>query len=162
MQQRVTERHHDKAAGLDKRPAVEVARLLQQSQAEALAAVGSALAEIAAGAGQPLPRKRRLLAHRIGGERSDRVQCRGGATYQACFQLESVAPELFWSFQEELVSSGSRRGLLYRFESGGRMALGGVSLIELETGPRSLLVQAFHTFPDELAIVKTQSLFEAP
>ena len=123
---------------------------------------GLTLTEVAAGAGQPLPRKRRLLSHRIGGERSDRVQCRGGATYQACFQLESVAPELFWSFQEELVSAGSRRGLLHRFEAGGRMSLGAVSLLEIETGPRSLLVQAFHTFPDELAIVKTQSLFEAP
>lgn len=123
---------------------------------------GLTLAEVAAGAGQPLPRKRRLLSHRIGGERSDRVQCRGGATYQACFQVESVAPELFWSFQEELVATGSRRGLLHRFEAGGRMALGAVSWIDVETGPHSLLVQAFHTFPDDLAVVKTQSLFEAP
>jgi hypothetical protein len=123
---------------------------------------GTTLTEVAAAATEPLPQKRRLLSHRISGERSDRVQCRGGATYQTCFQLERVAAELFWSFQEELIATGSRRGLLHRFEAGGRLSLGAVSLIEIETRPRSLLVQAFHTFPDDLAIVKSQSLFEAP
>jgi hypothetical protein len=120
------------------------------------------LTEVAAGATQPLPQKRRLLAHKIAAERSDRVQCRCGATYQTCFQVERVAAEIFWSFQEELVVSGGRRGLLHRFEAGSRMALGAVSWIDVETRPRSLLVQAFHTFPDDLAIVKTQSLFEMP
>lgn len=118
------------------------------------------LTEVATGVGQPLPQRRRLLSHRIGAERSDRVTCRGGATYQTCFQLESIAPELFWSFQEELVAAGSRRGLFHRFESGGRLSLGAVSWIDVETRPRGLLVQAFHTFPDDLAIVKSQSLFE--
>ena len=42
------------------------------------------------------------------------------------------------------------------------MALGAVSWVNVETRARSLLVQAFHTFPDDLAIVKTQSLFETP
>jgi len=121
---------------------------------------GLTLTEVAAGVGEPLPQRRRLLSHRIGGERSDRVTCRGGATYQTCFQLESIAPELFWSFQEELVAAGSRRGLFHRFEAGGRLALGAVSWIDVETRPRGLLVQAFHTFPDDLAIVKSQSLFE--
>ena len=123
---------------------------------------GLTLTEVATGAGQPLPQRRRLLSHRIGGERSDRVQCRGGATYQTCFQLESIPPELFWSFQEELVTAGSQRGLLHRFEAAGRLSLGAISWVDVETRPRSLIVQAFHTFPDDLAIVKSQSLFEVP
>ena len=43
-----------------------------------------------------------------------------------------------------------------------RMALGARSYINVETRSRSMLVQAFHTFPDDYAIVKSQSLFEAP
>ena len=119
------------------------------------------LTEVAGTAAQPLPQRRRLMAHRIGSERSERLPVRGG-TYQTCFQLETVPAELFWSFQQELVTAGGRRGLLHRFESGGRMSLGAVSWIDAETRPRSLLVQAFHTFPDDLAIVKSQSLFELP
>ena len=42
------------------------------------------------------------------------------------------------------------------------MALGALSYINLETRNRSLLVQAFHTFPDDYAIVKSQSLYEVP
>ena len=42
------------------------------------------------------------------------------------------------------------------------MALGAVSFLHAETRTRSLTVQAFHTFPDDYAIVKTQSVFELP
>ena len=123
---------------------------------------GLTLSEVATSAVQPLPQKRRLLSYRLNGERSDRMECRGGASYQTCFQLESVAPEVFWTFQQELCSEGIKHGLFHRFESGGRLALGAISWINIETRAKSLLVQAFHTFPDDLAIVKSQTLFEAP
>ena len=42
------------------------------------------------------------------------------------------------------------------------MALGALSYINVETRNRSFLVQAFHTFPDDYAIVKSQSLFQLP
>jgi hypothetical protein len=123
---------------------------------------GLTLTEVATSLSQPLPQKRRLLSHRIAGERSDRMECRGGASYETCFQLETVQQEVFWSFQQELVEAGMKRGLLHRFESGGRVALGAVSWIDVETRPRSLIIQAFHTFPDDMAIVKSQSVFETP
>ncbi len=123
---------------------------------------GLTLTEVATSMTQPLPQKRRLLSHRIAGERSDRMECRGGACYQTCFQLETVQPEVFWGFQQELVEAGSKRGLLHRFESTGRVALGALSWIDVETRPRSLIVQAFHTFPDDMAIVKSQSVFDTP
>lgn len=118
------------------------------------------LTEVTTAADAPLPVKRRLLSHRIGGERSERLECRDGISYQTCFQLETVAADAFWGFQQELVAAGSRQGLLHRFESPGRMALGAISLVTLETRASGLLVQCFHTFPDDLSIVKTQSLFE--
>jgi hypothetical protein len=52
--------------------------------------------------------------------------------------------------------------MLHKFDSNGRMALGAISYINIETRNKSLLVQAFHTFPDDCAIVKSQSLFEVP
>lgn len=123
---------------------------------------GLTLTEVATSTTQPLPQKRRLLSHRLRGERSDRMECRGGSSYQMCFQLETVEPEVFWTFQQELCNDGGKSGLFHRFDSGVRMALGAVSWVNVETRSRSLLVQAFHTFPDDLAIVKTQSLFETP
>jgi hypothetical protein len=123
---------------------------------------GLTLTEVATSVSHPMPQKRRLLSHRIAGERNDRMECRGGASYETCFQLETVQQEVFWAFQQELVEAGAKRGLLHRFESGGRVALGALSWIDVETRPRSLIVQAFHTFPDDMAIVKSQSIFETP
>lgn len=123
---------------------------------------GLTLTEVAAGSHQPLPQKRRLLSYRLKGERSDRVDCRGGVSYQTSFQLEQVDPEVFWLLQQELSLDGNRRGLLHCFSASGRVAVGALSYINLETRNRSLLVQAFHTFPDDYAVVKSQSIFEIP
>ena len=123
---------------------------------------GLTLTEVATSAHPPLPQKRRLISCRLRGEGSDHVDCRGGARYHVNFQLEPVEPEVFWTFQQELACDSRHEGMLYRFDSSGRMALGALSYIHLEVRDRSLLVQAFHTFPDDYAIVKTQSRFELP
>jgi len=127
-----------------------------------LALRGLTLTEVAASAQQPLPKTRRLLSYSLKGQRSDRVECRGGVSYQMSFQLEPAQPEVFWTFQRELAAAGQRQGMLHRFDSSGRMALGALSYINFEARNRSLLVQAFHTFPDDYAIVKSQSLFQLP
>ena len=121
---------------------------------------GLTLTEVCTAANHPLPQKRRLLSYRLKGNRADRVECRSGATYHVSFDLEPVQPEVFWTFQQELSLDGQRQGLLHKFNSSGRMALGALSYINVETRTRSLLVQAFHTFPDDYAIVKSQSMFE--
>lgn len=125
---------------------------------------GLTITEVAASAHHPypFPQKRRLMSHKLRGQRSDHIDGRGGVRYQMSFQLEPVSPEVFWTFQQELTSDGIRNGMLHRFDSSGRVALGALSLINVETRNRSLLVQAFHTFPDDYAIVKTQSIFELP
>ena len=120
------------------------------------------LTEVATAANVLLPQKRRLISYRLKGSRADRVECRGGARYQMNFQLEQVAPEIFWSFHHELLLDGSREGLLYRFAGGGRMELGAVSYLTFDATTQHLSVRSFHTFPDDYAIVKTQSLFELP
>jgi hypothetical protein len=123
---------------------------------------GLTLTEVATAAHHPLPQRRRLFSHRLRGQRSERVECRGGCRYQMSFQLEPVEPEVFWTYQQELSADGVQQGMLHQFDSSGRMALGAISYINVETRNRSLLVQAFHTFPDDYAIVKSQSLFESP
>ncbi len=76
------------------------------------------------------------------------------------FQLEPVDPEVFWTFQQELTHDGIRQGLFHKFDSSGRMSLGAVSYVNVESRNKTFFVQAFHTFPDDCAIVKSQSLFK--
>lgn len=123
---------------------------------------GLTLTEVAASRQHPLPQKRRLLSHALKGQRDDRVNCRGGVSYEVRFSLEPVQPEMFWTFQQELAGEGEHQGLVHTFDSSGRMALGALSYINVETRSRSMRVQAFHTFPDDYAIVKSESLFQLP
>lgn len=120
------------------------------------------LTEVAAAANHPLPERRRVIKHRLHGHRTDQRDCLDGIRYQVSFQLEPVEPSLFWTFQQELAQDGKRKGMLQMFQSSGRMALGALSYINIETRDRSVLTQAFHTFPDDCAIVKVQTLFELP
>jgi hypothetical protein len=123
---------------------------------------GLTLTEVAASAQHPLPERRRLLSYRLKGQRSDRVECRGKIRYEVSFEIEPAEPEVFWNFQDALALDGQRQGLLHRFDSSGRIALGALSYINFEARNRTLLVQAFHTFPEDYAIVKSQSLFQLP
>jgi hypothetical protein len=120
------------------------------------------LTEVAASAQHPLPQRRRLMSHRLKGTCNDELECRGGVNYHVQFSLEPVEKEAFWAYQKELTQAGDRKGLLHCFESSGRLGLGAMSYINLESRDRSLKIQAFHTFPDDYAIVKSQSVFALP
>jgi hypothetical protein len=102
------------------------------------------------------------LFHRLGEPHTEQIECRGGVVYQTSFQLEPADSAMFWMFQQHLACESERRGLLHTFDSSGRLAMGAMSYVNIETRSRSVLVQAFHTFPDDLAIIKSQSLFRVP
>ena len=123
---------------------------------------GQTLTEVASAANSPLPEKRRLMSHRLVGNLSDSICCRSGTRYHVDFQLESADPEVFWAVQQQLVSQENPKGMLHRFDASARVPMGAISYIHLETRESSLLVQACHTFPDDCAIVKSQSKFELP
>ena len=120
----------------------------------------SVMTEVATSAASPLPRQRRLLACPIRGQHSEQIVYRDQITYHVDFQLEPVDPEVFWTFQQELTHDGIRQGLFHKFDSSGRMSLGAVSYVNVESRNKTFFVQAFHTFPDDCAIVKSQSLFK--
>src|SRR5262245_36068307 len=54
------------------------------------------LTEVAATLDQPLPEKRRLLSYRLRGEHGGKLTCAHGVSYQASFQVEVLAPEIFY------------------------------------------------------------------
>ena len=50
-------------------------------------------------------------------------------------------------------------GMLQRFEPSGRLTAGALSYVNVESRDKSLCVQAFHTFPDDCAVLKIQSWY---
>ena len=118
------------------------------------------LAEVTATADQPLPSGGRVLRHRFQGERNNRFSPQPGLTYQTITQVEVLPPEIFLHVHEEIVSDGGKRGLLHNFQPHHRLALAPVGFVAVEAGRGFLSLSAFHTFPDEFTVVKTQSLIE--
>lgn len=117
------------------------------------------LTEVAASARQLLPQRRRLAAHNLQGSASDRIAYHLGVDYRYQYALERVPAEMFWMIQQQLGNDAKNHELIQVFENSGRMAIGGLSFVHLETRQKSLRVQAIHTFPDDLALVKTESTF---
>ncbi len=61
--------------------------------------------------------------------------------------------------QNQLQSCVSPDEMIHSFDSSGRMPFGAISFIHIETRERQLLIQAFHTFPDDYSIVKSMTTF---
>jgi Protein of unknown function DUF2617 len=118
------------------------------------------LTEVAAAGDEPLPLKRRLLAQKLRGEQSASVACAHGIRYQANFQVEALPSEIFLHVHDEIVADGGKRGILHHFPPHHRLALSPLSFLAIESRAGCLFLTAFHTFPDEHTVVKTQSMIE--
>lgn len=116
------------------------------------------ITEVAASVLQPLPKCRCIVANSMNEKQQEVIDCRG-AIYRYEHELERVKPEMFWLIQQQLGESAKHHELIQVFDASGRMAIGGMSFIHVETRLKSLRIQAIHTFPDDLALVKIQSTF---
>jgi hypothetical protein len=83
-----------------------------------------------------------------------------GVRYHLAHQVEVLEPEQFVHLHAELVAEGAKKGLVYHCKTNNRVGLSPLGVVIAEALPRALSVTAFHTFPDELAVLKTQSLIE--
>jgi hypothetical protein len=117
------------------------------------------LTEVAAAVDQLLPQKR-LLCHRLRNEQSALLKCAHGIHYQMSFQVEVLPPEIYQHVHGEILDDGTKRGLLHNFQPHHRLALAPLGFVAVEARPGCLFLSAFHTFPDEHTVVKTQSLIE--
>ncbi len=118
------------------------------------------LCEVMTGREHPLPKRRRILSHGLRGHHSESIQFAGGVSYHVSFQLEQLEPEEFAHFHEELQADCEEAELSYRFGSSSRLCPTPLSFMQTVAAPDSLIIHAFHTFPDNYGVVKTQTLFE--
>lgn len=118
------------------------------------------LTEVTTAAGLDLPERGCRLRLRFDGERRGRYDVAADVRYQVEVQAEVLPPEVFVQVHEELAADGARRGLLFHFRPQHRLGLTPLGLVSVEAVPSGLAIAAFHTFPEEFTVVKTQSLIE--
>jgi Protein of unknown function DUF2617 len=118
------------------------------------------LTEVLCGPETVLPEFGRLFYSQLRRERSTVLRPDGMIEYQSCLEVERVDREIFRHLCEEMVLSASGNLLIHRFPASNRLAPPPISHIQFSARASDVSIQSFHSFPDECAIVRTQSLFE--
>ena len=118
------------------------------------------LAETVVSAEHLLPQTGNLIRHRFEGERRGSIAPIAGVSYQMSSQIEILPPEIFRHVHEEILTDGLKRGLLHRHSPHHRLSLTPLGFITVESWKHTLSINTFHTFPNDCAVVKTQSLIE--
>lgn len=118
------------------------------------------LEEIIATGEMELPKSGRRLGYHFDTGRNARCALPHGIRYQVSLQLEHLPLEQFLHVHEELLADGQKKGLAFHCKSANRLGPSPLGVVIAQTVSTGLSTTTFHTFPDELAIVKTQSLIE--
>jgi hypothetical protein len=118
------------------------------------------LTEVLSGPETPLPEPGLLFHSALRHERTAALRPDPTVEYQTCFEVERVDPEVFAHLSDEMTLDASHGRLFHRFAPVDRLAPAPITHVHLEARAKGLTVHAFHTFPDERSIVRTQSLFE--
>jgi hypothetical protein len=135
-------------------------RIVEGGHAVVWASGDVRLTEVLCGPETQLPEPGLLFHSAVRHERSTSLRRGEMVEYQTCFEVERIDSEVFAHLNDELTLDAKRGSLFYRYAPKNRMAPSPISRVHVESRTRGLSVQAFHTFPDERAIVRTQSLFE--
>lgn len=102
----------------------------------------------------------RLFEHGFRGTHGETVDFESGLRYDVCCSAEKSSLTVFLRQHEELAGDGAKATLFAEIPGTNRFSPGPLSLVRAEVCRKSVVVHAYHTFPDQLTVIKTQSLFE--
>jgi hypothetical protein len=108
---------------------------------------------------QILPQRGRSLVQKLRGGRDLDVEA-DGVAYCCSAHVEQLEPEVFDEVQGELQADAGKALLAYQFPTRHRLDSGALSVMQAEAAGSSLIIHAFHTFPESRSVLRTQSLFD--
>jgi len=122
---------------------------------------GLSLVEVIAAEDNALPARGRLLELPFRGEKDHECVHANGIRYMMNFQVERMSEKVYGKTHHEFARQGSKRGLFVPFPMWmTRPPLTPFSYIDSEARSRGLHVFAFHAFPEDLTLIKIQTIFE--
>jgi hypothetical protein len=108
----------------------------------------------------PFSSDRKLWSARLRGEHGGSIRLWDDRTYRVSFQVETLNPAAFRHVHDEILADSCRDGILHHFSPNRRLSFAPLAYVKFDSKPGCLFISSFHTFPDEQAVVKTQSLVE--
>lgn len=107
-----------------------------------------------------LPKAGLATTFRFRGERDHAQSFGDGMKYILSTQVERMTPQLFPATHRDYVHYAQNRELFIPFDEWTHDGLAPFTFIDFDARDHELHVHAFHAFPDDLALLKTQSIFE--
>jgi hypothetical protein len=108
-----------------------------------------------------LPQNGLVTSFQFRGERDHLENFDDGMRYILSTQVERMNQNLFHASHRDLIRYASTRGLLVQFDDWAEdEELVPFTFIDFEARDRELHIQAFHAFPADFTILKTQSIIE--
>jgi len=121
---------------------------------------GTMVTELTAAPSELLTDRNLVTQFRFRGERDYSQAFSGGMRYILSTQVERMSSNVFPSTHRDLLRYAERRGMYTIFEEWGHEGLAPLTFIDFEAREREFHIHAFHVFPAERTILKTQSIFE--
>lgn len=134
--------------------------LLQLAHVVTLQTPNGQATELVASETDLLPKTGLATSFRFRGERDQVQALDNGITHILSSQVERMSPQVFPSSHRELARHAQRKGLYVPFEEWEADGMAPFSYVDFEARDHEFHVYAFHVFPDDLTILKTQSIFE--
>jgi Protein of unknown function DUF2617 len=135
-------------------------RIIEGGHVAIFRSASNCLSEVLCGPETELPETGLVFHSHLKHERSAALAPGGSIEYHTCFEVEHAEPEVFRHLCEEAASDSVQQGLFHTFRPTNRLSPPPISRIHLDFNARSLSMHVFHSFPEERAIVRTQSRYE--
>lgn len=107
-----------------------------------------------------LPKGGLAASFRFRGERDHSQSFGDGVNYILSTQVERMTPQLFPATHRDYVHYAEHRELFFSFPEWADDGPEPFTHIDFDARDHELHVHAFHAFPEELTLLKTQSIFE--
>ena len=118
------------------------------------------LSEVVSVPEQPLPQRGLVERFQFRGPRSHKCTLSRGVSYMTDFQIEKMTPNLYRDSQANLERFARNRGIFVKFPEQEVNSLQPFCFIDFEARRAEMHVHTFAAYPEQVTIVKTQSLFD--
>lgn len=118
------------------------------------------LTEIIAEDTELLPKSGLATSFRFRGERDHAQSFDNDVKYILSTQVERMSPQLFPATHRDYVHYARNRGMFEIYDELSHEGLAPFTFIDFDARDHEFHVHAFHAYPEEMTLLKTQSIFE--
>ena len=118
------------------------------------------LSEVVSAPGQLLPERGLIEKFHFRGPKSHKCDLSRGLSYMTDFQIEKMSVNLYRQSHADLEKFARNRGIFVKYPRSTNTNLQPFCYIDFEARRSELHIHTFAAYPDQVTMIKTQSLFD--